>query len=111
MNQYRMSKMLFFVISADAEKINMAINFAARRKDKGNEVRFLVFGPAEKFIADKADILQSLDNVKGQIAPKACIFIAEQNNLKEELEKHLELLPAGEYVSKGIDEGFSVITI
>ena len=51
MNQYRMSKMFFFVISADAEKINMAINFAARRKDKGNEVRFLVFGPAEKFIA------------------------------------------------------------
>jgi hypothetical protein len=32
-----MAKMFFFVVSADAEKINMAVGFASRRKEKGTK--------------------------------------------------------------------------
>ena len=106
-----MAKMFFFVISADVEKINMGINFASRRKDKGDEVRFLIFGPAENFIAEHGDLIENIDKAKEAIKPKACVFIAQQNKLEEKFKDHLELLPAGEYMSKAIDEGFSVITI
>lgn len=106
-----MAKMFFFVISADAEKINMGINFASRRKDKGDEVRFLIFGPAEKFIAEHSDLIENIDKAKEAIKPKACMFIAQQNKLEDKFKDHVELLPAGEYMSKAIDDGFSVITI
>lgn len=103
--------MFFFVISADVEKINMAVNFASRRKEKGDEVKFLVFGPAERLIAEHDDLIENIDKVKEAIKPKACIFIAQQNKFEDKLKEHIELLPAGEYLSKAIDEGFSVITI
>ncbi len=106
-----MTKMLFFVISADAEKINTAINFSSRRKEKGDDIRFLIFGPAEKFIAEHEDLIENLDKAKEAIKPKSCIFIAQQNKLEDKLKDHLELLPAGEYLSKEIEEGFSVITV
>ena len=106
-----MAKMFFFVTSADAEKINMAVGFASRRKEKGDEVRFLVFGPAERFIAEHENLIENIDKVKEAIKPKACIFIAQQNKLEDKFKNHLELLPAGEYMSKAIDDGFSVITI
>jgi len=106
-----MAKMFFFVISADVEKINMAVNFASRRKEKGDEVKFLVFGPAERLIAEHDDLIENIDKVKEAIKPKACIFIAQQNKFEDKLKEHIELLPAGEYLSKAIDEGFSVITI
>ena len=106
-----MAKMFFFVVSADAEKINMAVGFASRRKEKGNEVRFLVFGPAERFIAEHEDLIENIDKVKEAIKPKACIFIAQQSKLEDKFKDHLELLPAGEYMSKAIDDGFSIITI
>ena len=106
-----MAKMFFFVISADADKINMAVNFSSRRKEKGDEIRFLVFGPAEKFIADHEELIENIDKVKEAIKPKACIFIAQQNKIEDKFKDKLELLPAGEYMSKAIDEGFSVITI
>ena len=105
-----MAKMFLFVISADSEKINLAVNFASRRKDKGEDVRFLVFGPAEKFIAEHEELIQNVDKIKESIHPKACIFIAEQNKLEDKFKGHLELLPAGEYLSKSIDEDYSVIT-
>lgn len=106
-----MAKMFFFVISADSEKINMAVGFASRRKEKGDEVRFLVFGPAERFIAEHEELIENIDKVKEAIKPKACIFIAQQNKLEDKFKDHLELLPAGEYMSKSIEEGFSIITI
>ena len=106
-----MAKMFFFVISADADKINMAVNFASRRKEKGDEVRFLLFGPAEKFVAEKEELIENINKVKEAIAPKACIFIAQQNNLEDKFKDKLELLPAGEYLSKSIADGFSVITV
>ncbi len=106
-----MAKMFFFIISADADKINMAVNFASRRKEKGDEVRFLLFGPAEKFVAEKEELIENINKVKEAIAPKACIFIAQQNNLEDKFRDKLELLPAGEYLSKSIADGFSVITV
>lgn len=106
-----MAKMFFFVISADAGKINMAINFASRRKDKGDDVRFLIFGPAENFIAEHEDLIENIDKAKEAIKPKGCIFIAQQNKLEDKFKDHMELLPAGEYMSKAIEEGFSVITV
>ena len=106
-----MAKMFFFVISADGEKINMAVSFASRRKDKGDEVRFLIFGPAENFIAEHGDLIENIDKAKEAIKPKACVFIAQQNKLEDKFKNHLELLPAGEYLSKSIDDGFSIITI
>ena len=103
--------MFFFVISADADKINMAVNFASRRKEKGDEVRFLVFGPAEKFVAEEEELIENINKVKEAIMPKACIFIAQQNTLEDKFKDKLELLPAGEYLSKSIEDGFSVITV
>ena len=106
-----MAKMFFFIISADADKINMAVNFASRRKEKGDEVRFLLFGPAEKFVAEKEELIENINKAKEAIAPKACIFIAQQNKLEDKFKDKLELLPAGEYLSKSIADGFSVITV
>ena len=106
-----MAKMFFFVISADQAKIDMAVNFASRRKDKGDDVRFLIFGPAENFIAEHEDLIENIDKAKEAIKPKGCIFIAQQNKLEDKFKDHLELLPAGEYMSKAIEEGFSVITV
>ena len=103
--------MFFFVISADADKINIAVNFASRRKEKGDEVRFLVFGPAEKFVAEEEELIENINKVKEAIMPKACIFIAQQNKLEDKFKDKLELLPAGEYLSKSIEDGFSVITV
>lgn len=105
-----MAKMLLFVISADSEKINTAVGFASRRKDKGDEVRFLVFGPAENFIAEHSDLIENIDKAKEGIHPKACVFIAKQNELEDKFKDHMELVPAGEYVSKSLEEGYSVIT-
>lgn len=105
-----MAKMFLFVISADSEKINTAVGFASRRKDKGDDVRFLVFGPAEKFVAEHDDLIENIDKAKEGIHPKACIFIAQQNKLEDKFKDHMELVPAGEYLSKSLEEGYSVIT-
>ena len=84
---------------------------ASRRKDKGDDVRFLIFGPAENFIAEHEDLIENIDKAKEAIKPKACVFIAQQNKLEDKFKDHMELLPAGEYMSKAIEEGFSVITV
>ncbi len=105
-----MAKMFLFVISADMGKINTAVNFASRRAQKGDEIRFLIFGPAETFVAQNDEIIDSIEKVKSDIHPKTCVFIAEQNKIENKFKDKIELLPAGEYISKSIDEGYSIIT-
>lgn len=106
-----MAKVLFFVVSPDADKINSAVDAAIKKNEGGDEVRFVLFGPAEKFVVGKPEIMKNVDRIKQAIMPKACIFIAKENKIEEELRVHFELLPTGEYLSKSVEDGFSVITI
>ncbi len=45
------------------------------------------------------------------LKPKACIFVAKNYGVEEELSSKFELLTAGDYIMKSIDEGYTIFTI
>ncbi len=106
-----MVKLLTIVVSKESEKISLALGFSRRQKEKGHEVRFLFFGPSESAIADNPELAKQVEeSFPGAERPKACVFIAERANIKEKLSNMVELLPAGEFITTSIDEGFTPIT-
>ena len=104
-----MVKILSLVVSADEEKINVALAFSRRQSEGGHEVRVLLFGPSEKAVAEN-DALETKFRELGAIKPKACMFIAKNAGVEEKLSKDFELLPAGQYITKSIEEGYTVIS-
>ncbi len=105
-----MAKILTMITSGDKEKIMLALGFSKRQKEHGNDVRVLFFGPSEKLVADDTEIGRMVNDVSAVIPPKACIFVAQNSNVEEKLKKHVELLPAGQYITSSIDEGYTIIS-
>jgi Uncharacterized protein conserved in archaea len=106
-----MVKLLTIVVSQEPEKINLAIGFSKRQKDKGHEVRLLFFGPSESAIADNPELAKQVaESFPGAERPKACVFVAERANIKEKLSKMADLLPAGEFITDSIEKGYTPIT-
>jgi len=99
--------MLLIVMSGDEDRIRMPLNFAKNQMKKGNEIRIVFWGPSEKTLAD-SDQLRKEYSLLGSL--KACINTAKKYNIEAKLSADLELVPVGEYISRGIDEGFETIT-
>ncbi|MCL5442180.1 MAG: hypothetical protein M1603_00645 [Candidatus Marsarchaeota archaeon] len=105
-----MTKVLAIVTSADKDKIELALGFSRRRKESGDDIRVLFFGPSEKMVAENAELQELVKKVSAVIPPKACIFVAQSSGVEDKLKSHMELLPAGKYITSSIDEGYAVIS-
>ena len=105
-----MTKILAIVTSADKEKIKLALGFGRRRKESGDDIRVLFFGPSEKMVAEDVELQELVESVSAVIPPKACIFVAQGSGVEEKLKSHMELLPAGKYITSSIDEGYATIS-
>ncbi|MGC8495836.1 MAG: hypothetical protein ACP5MX_01335 [Candidatus Micrarchaeia archaeon] len=104
-----MAKIIVIIVSAENDKINVALNFAKRQSEAGSDMRVLLFGPSEKAVAESPDLMSRFLEL-GSIKPKACTFVAKNAGIEEKLSKGLELLPAGQYITKSIDEGYQPIS-
>jgi hypothetical protein len=104
-----MAKVLVVIVSGEEEKINLALNFAKRQHDTGHDIRVILFGPSEAKVASNKELLEKFEQL-GAIKPKACVYIAKSASVEDRLGKGFELLPAGSYITKSIEEGFEAIT-
>ncbi len=105
-----MTKILTIIMSADREKVKLALGFSKRQKESGNDMRILFFGPSEKLVAEDAELQQLVKETSAVIPPKACVFVAQNSHVEDKLKEHIELLPAGQYITSSIDEGYAAIS-
>jgi hypothetical protein len=105
----KVTKVLVIVTSKEKEKINLALNFAKHQKSDGHEVRLLLFGPSEETVSKDEGLLKTFSET-GDIKPMACIYIAHEAKIEDQLKQSFGLLPAGKYITSAIDEGYSVIS-
>ncbi len=104
-----MAKVLVVIVSGEEDKINVALNFARRQSEAGHDMRVILFGPSEAKVAGSEELMKKFEEL-GAIKPKACIYVAKGASVDEKLSKSFELLPAGTYITKSIEEGFGTIT-
>jgi hypothetical protein len=104
-----MAKVLVVIVSSEDEKINLALNFAKRQSEAGHDIRVMLFGPSEARVAGSEDLLRRFGEL-GAIKPKACVYVAKGASIEDRLSRGFELLPAGGYITKSIEEGFGTIT-
>jgi hypothetical protein len=104
-----MAKIIVVVVSAEHEKINIALAFAKRQSEAGNDIRVLLFGPSEKAVAEDIELMNKFLEISS-IKPKACIYVAKNAGIEEKLGKGFEMLPAGQYIAKSIDEGYQPLS-
>lgn len=110
-SNFIMTKILSLVTSRETEKINMALNFSKRQKAAGHDIRILFFGPSEGVLAENEEIKNAIKaDFPDSDRPKACIAVAQMQNIDAKLKGIAELVRAGEYITKSIDEGYAVIT-
>ena len=105
-----MTKLLVVVSSADKAKINLALGFSKNQKAAGHEIRLIFFGPSEAMVAKDQELAVAVRDAFPDEKPKACVFVAENGGVKEELGKIVELVRAGQYITGSIDEGYSTIS-
>ena len=105
-----MTKLLVVVSSADKAKINLALGFSKNQKAAGHEIRLIFFGPSEAMVAKDQELAVAVRDAFPDEKPKACVFVAENSGVKEELGKIVELVRAGQYITGSIDEGYSTIS-
>lgn len=106
----KMTKILSIILSKETEKITLGINFSSRQKQAGHEVRVLFFGPSETVVANDEEISKLVGSTFSGEKPAACIFVAQGAKIEEKLGKKTDLVKAGEYITKSIEEGFTPIT-
>jgi hypothetical protein len=104
-----MVKILTLIVSGEEEKIRTALTFSKRQSEAGHEIRVLLFGPSEKTVASN-EKLESEFRSMGAIRPKACVFVAKNAGVDDKLSQSFELLPAGQYITKSIEEGYSTVS-
>ncbi len=105
-----MAKVIVIVISKEPEKINLALNFVERQQQAGQDMRLLFFGQSEIEITTNNKINNRL-LTEFKEKPKACSFIAKNSEIEEQLSKITDLIPAGRYITKSIEEGYIPLTI
>ncbi len=105
-----MAKILSIIISKEKEKIMLALTFSKRTAGSENDVRILFFGPSESVVASDNDIDRLITESFPSEKPSACVFVAQNSNIAEKLGKTVNLVKAGEYIAKSIDEGYAPIT-
>jgi hypothetical protein len=106
-----MAKILVMVISSDKEKLAMPINFIKNLLNSGNDIRVLFLGQNERILANDEKLTQEYKNLNNfKIFPKACLNFAKISGIENKLSQSFDLIPAGEYVSKSIEEGYQVIS-
>jgi hypothetical protein len=105
-----MAKILSLVISKEAEKIEMALNFSKRQKDAGNDIRVLFFGPSEKALIENGELYEKVSNDFKEFRPSACVFIAEQVDKEKKLEKVADMVKGGGFINESIEKGYTIIT-
>ena len=104
-----MAKVLVVIVSKEDEKINLAFNFAKRQSEAGHDIRVILFGPSESTVAGSEEFLKEFGEL-GAIKPKACVYIAKSASIEDKLSKDFELLHAGGYITKSMEEGYGTIT-
>ncbi|MCL4387985.1 hypothetical protein M1567_02430 [Candidatus Marsarchaeota archaeon] len=105
-----MTKILSIISSKEKEKISLGINFSARQKQAGHDVRVLFFGQSEVTVANDEELSKLIgDSFSGE-KPSACIFVAQGAKVEEKLGEKVNLVKAGEYITKSIDEGYTPIS-
>ncbi|MEM0154693.1 MAG: hypothetical protein QW814_02560 [Methanothrix sp.] len=105
-----MTKILSIITSKEKEKISLGVIFSARQKQAGHEVRVLFFGPSEVAVANEEDIGKLIKDSLGDEKASACIFVAQSAKIEDKLGKKVNLVKAGEYITKSIDEGYAPIS-
>ncbi|MCL4372124.1 hypothetical protein M1373_02270 [Candidatus Marsarchaeota archaeon] len=105
-----MTKILSIISSKEKDKISLGINFSARQKQAGHDVRILFFGQSEVAIANDEELSKLIEDSFGSEKPSACIFVAQGAKVEDKLGKKVSLVKAGEYITKSIDEGYTPIT-
>ena len=110
MRKHIMTKLLVVVSSADKAKIGLALGFSKNQKAAGHDVRLIFFGPSEAMVAKDQELAASVKEAFPDEKPRACVFVAENSGVKEELGKIAELVKAGQYITGSIDEGYSTIS-
>ncbi len=104
-----MAKILVVIVSSEDEKINVALNFAKRQSEAGHDIRVILFGPSEAKVAGSEELMKKFGEL-GAIRPKACVYVAKGAAVDGKLGKNFELLPAGQYITKSIEEGYQTIS-
>lgn len=105
-----MSKVLIWLASGERDKLMPGIVWGVNA-DKWawvDEVRFVVFGEAERTLAEDEELFAQIQGV-GQ--PMYCKFAAKEKGLLETLEgKGAKVEYVGEPIAEMIREGFQVLT-
>ncbi len=105
-----MTKILSIISSKEKDKISLGINFSARQKQAGHDVRVLFFGQSEVSIANDEELSKLISDSFGSEKPSACIFVAQNAKIEDKLGSKVNLVKAGEYITKSIDEGYVPIS-
>jgi hypothetical protein len=110
MTVIKMTKILSIISSREKEKVNLGISFSSRRRQAGHDVRVLFFGPSEITMAENDDIAKLTSESFSENKAAACIFVAQNAKIEEKLKDKVDLVKAGEYITKSIDEGYTSIS-
>ncbi|MCY0859198.1 MAG: DsrE family protein [Sulfolobaceae archaeon] len=109
-----MAKVVFLITSGD-EKFNLGLIMAYNsfKNKRYDDVKIIFFGPSQKKLTqlegDQKKMVQEL--LENKVIDSACIGVANQMNIKPDLEKlGISLMPAGERVSYYVNQGYEVIT-
>jgi|YelNatPaOPRAMG01_1025707.scaffolds.fasta_scaffold444799_2 hypothetical protein len=105
-----MTKILSIISSKEKEKIMLGITFSSRQRQAGHDVRVLFFGPSESSIANDEELSKLTENSFGNDKAAACIFVAQSAKIEDKLGSKVNLVKAGEYITKSIDEGYATIS-
>ena len=106
----KMTKILSIISSKEKDKISLGIGFSARQKQAGHDIRVLFFGQSEVTIANDDELSKLIEDSFGSEKASACIFVAQNAKVEEKLGQKVNLVKAGEYITKSIDEGYAPIS-
>jgi len=110
-----MKKLLVVISTESKEMIKFALNFTLNMKQSGDyeDVRLFFFGPSEKVISQDDDLQKLFVKVvnDGKFVPVACINVANNYGIKQELEKvGFRLTPIGVDITKSINADYVTLT-
>ena len=105
-----MTKILSIISNKEKDKISLGINFSVRQQQAGHDVRVLFFGPSEVAVASDEELGKLVGDSFKDGKPSACIFVAQNAKIEDKLGEKLNLVKAGEYITKSIDEGYTPIS-
>lgn len=110
-----MKKLLVVISTENKEMIKFTLNFTLNMKQSGNyeDVKLFFFGPSEKAISQDDDLQKFFVKVvnDGKFAPVACVNVANNYGIKQELEKvGFRLTPIGVDITKSINDDYVTLT-